>query len=208
MDEQNPYQQLGVKEDASFEEIQQAKQHLLQQHHDDSKIIESIEMAYDSIIMERLRLRQEGKIKVPERIRFPEREKPLEPPPSFNPLPINSSPSWLQQFIDTPSLTDILLAAGVFLPLAGITIVVQDQQGSLVPLFLTLGIFGNVYFLNRKEQRFWRSVLITLVGLLVGISIGAGLAGLGLSDVVPLNVQQLYALVTFCLFWLSSSFLR
>ncbi|ACK69973.1 heat shock protein DnaJ domain protein [Gloeothece citriformis PCC 7424] len=207
MSEQNPYQQLGVTEDASFEEIQEAKQRLLQQHSGDSKVLESIEMAYDSIIMERLRLRQEGKIKVPERIRFPEREKPSEPPLSLNSLPINTSPSWLQRFIDTPSSTDILVAAGVFLALTGVTIVVEDTQGSLVPLLLTLGIFANVYFLNRKEQQFWRSVLITLVALVIGIAIGAGVAGLGL-NLINLDSQQLYAIMTFCLFWLSSSFLR
>lgn len=208
MSEQNPYQQLGIKEDASFEEIQEAKQRLLQQHRDDKRILESIETAYDAIIMERLRLRQEGKIKVPERIRFPERERPLESPLNLNSLPINSSPSWLQQLIDTPSSTDILVAAGVFLALAGITVVVEDQQGSLVPLLLTLGIFANVYFLNRKEQRFWRSVLITLVGLLIGVGIGAGLAGLKLSNIIALDSQQLYAIVTFCVFWLCSSFVR
>ncbi|WP_013325491.1 CPP1-like family protein [Gloeothece verrucosa] len=206
MSEQNPYQQLGVTEDASFEEIQEAKQRLLQQYADDSKLRDSIEAAYDAIIMERLRLRQEGKIKVPERIRFPEREKPAEPQLSFNSLPINASPSWLQQFIDTPSSTDILLATGVFLALAGITVVIQDSQGSLVSLLLTLGIFANVYFLNRKEQKFWRSVLITLVGLVVGIAIGSGLAALLKS--LPIDNQQLYAVATFCIFWLCSSFLR
>ena len=73
MSEQNPYEQLGVTEESSFEEIQEAKQRLVQQYQNDSKIVESIEAAYDSVLMDRLRMRQEGRIKVPDRIRFPER---------------------------------------------------------------------------------------------------------------------------------------
>ena len=73
MSELNPYEQLGVSEDASFEEIQKAKQKLKTQYDSNPELIENIEVAYDAIIMQRLRLRQEGKIKVPEQIRFPEK---------------------------------------------------------------------------------------------------------------------------------------
>ena len=72
MIEQNPYEQLGVTEGSSFEEIQAAKKRICDANNNDPKLVESIEAAYDAVIMDRLRLRQEGKIKVPERIRFPE----------------------------------------------------------------------------------------------------------------------------------------
>jgi DnaJ-class molecular chaperone with C-terminal Zn finger domain len=75
MSNQSHYQQLGITEDASFEEIQAAKERLKQKNSNDQKVIENIEAAYDAILMDRLRLRQEGKIKVPERIRFPERQQ-------------------------------------------------------------------------------------------------------------------------------------
>ena len=65
MSDQNPYEKLGVTEDASFDEIQDAKGRLMQQHRGDQKLVESVEAAYDAIIMDRLRMRQEGKIKVP-----------------------------------------------------------------------------------------------------------------------------------------------
>jgi hypothetical protein len=73
MSEQSPYEKLGVSEEASFDEIQDVRNRLLQQYSGDSKRVEVIEAAYDAILMDRLRMRQEGKIKVPERIRFPER---------------------------------------------------------------------------------------------------------------------------------------
>ncbi len=208
MSDQNPYERLGVKQNASFEEIQDAKQRLIQKYRDDSKILESIEAAYDAIIMERLKLRQEGKIKVPERIRFPEQS--LEAPPNPTSVPANTSPAWLQQLIDTPSRADILWPALVFLVLAGMSVFSQSAEGSLLPLLMALGFGANIYFLNRKEKRFGRSVLITLIGLLLGIALGSGLAKLlgAPGGGIALAVDQFASVVTFCVFWLISSFLR
>lgn len=208
MSEQNPYEKLGVTENASFEEIQDAKQRLTQQHRDDSKVVESIEAAYDAVIMDRLRMRQEGKIKVPERIRFP--EKSAEVPSSPSLISANNTPNWLQRIIDTPSRADILWATGVFLVLAGITIVSANVETSLLSLLMALGVGANIYFLNRKEHRLGRSVLITLIGLLLGIGLGSGLANLlGASlGVIGLSVEQFASVVTFSLFWVISSFLR
>ncbi|MFW6296457.1 MAG: CPP1-like family protein, partial [Halothece sp.] len=171
MSEQSAYEKLGVSEDASFEEIQAAKMHLSEQHQNDSKLLESIEAAYDAIIMDRLKLRQEGKIKVPERIRFPERSS--EPPPSYNPVSVKSTPSWLQGLIDNPSRDDILWPAGVFALLSALSAFYPES--SIVSLTMALGIFANIYFLNRKEKRTGRAVLLSIVGLLAGIGLGSAL---------------------------------
>ena len=77
MSEKTPYEKLGVSETAPFEEIQKAKDHLSHKHSDNFETIESIESAYDAIVMERLKLRQEGKVNVPDNIRFAEHEKKL-----------------------------------------------------------------------------------------------------------------------------------
>lgn len=208
MSEQSPYEQLGVTEESSFEEIQDAKQRLMQQHQDDSKLLEKIEAAYDAVIMDRLRLRQEGKIKVPERIRFPERGS--EAPTSIKSLSIERSPSWLQKLIDRPSALELGQSAGVFGVLAMITLLVKEQGSSLLSLFLALGVFANIYFLNRKERKFGRAILITFFGLLMGIGLGVGIAsGLEAAKIVlPIVDQQFYALITFFFLWLISSFLR
>ncbi len=66
MSSQSPYEQLGVESDASFDEIQEAKNRLMQQYQGNQPTLETIEAAYDAIIMERLRMRQEGRIKVPD----------------------------------------------------------------------------------------------------------------------------------------------
>jgi hypothetical protein len=211
MSEQNPYEQLGVTENASFEEIQAAKKRLYEQYGNDSKVMESIEAAYDSIIMDRLRLRQEGKIKVPEKIRFPERK--IEQMPNVPAAVTKSSPDWLQRFIDTPSQADILWPTGIFLVLAAIVVFARDTQDSLPSLLMALGFMANIYFLNRKEGRFGRSLAISAIALILGIAIGTGIAGLligsaGDGIVAGSGSEHFASAVTFCIFWLVSCFLR
>jgi len=206
MSDRTPYETLGVTRDASFEEIQNAKSRLSQQYRDDSKLVESIEAAYDAIIMDRLKMRQEGKIKVPERIRFPERT--VEAPPKGPPIDLKNSPPWLQGLVDTPSRNDILLPAGVFVLLAAIALF----NPLLISLMLALGFGATVYFINRKENRLGRAMGLALVGLLVGIGLGLaianlnGLGGAGSDSALWTVMEELGT--TFLIFWLMSSFLR
>lgn len=207
MSEQNPYEKLGVTEDASFDEIQDAKARLLQQHRGDQKLIESVEAAYDAIIMDRLRMRQEGKIKVPERIRFPEK---LTPPPSVTPTTVSSSPAWLQRLIDTPTTTELIWPAASFSILTLVAIFANSPASSILPLLLALGVGCNVYFLNRKEQQLGRAVLLTLLGLVVGVGLGTMLASFLMPQLttIGLTSEKVATLVTFVMLWLISSFLR
>ncbi|NEQ66068.1 MAG: molecular chaperone DnaJ [Symploca sp. SIO1B1] len=200
MSDQNPYEKLGVTEDASFEEIQDAKGRLMHQHQGNQQLVETVEAAYDAIIMDRLRMRQEGKIKVPERIRFPERLS--QAPPSFPQAQISRSPAWLEGFLDTPSTGDILWPAVIFLLLS--LLIVPNNQESILPLTLALGFGCNIYFLNRKEQKFGRSVLLTLAGLLVGVGLGSFLG----TYVGGIEQLKFATVMTFVIFWLISSFLR
>lgn len=206
MSEPSPYELLGVTEDASFEEVQEARGRLAQQYSDDQRHLQTIEAAYDAILMERLRMRQEGKIKVPERIRFPERV--VEPTPEVTPLATNTSPAWLKQWVDTPSRTEVLWSTGVFLGLGLLSFYPVANDG-ILQLTLALGVGANLYFLNRKEHKFGRSVLLTVGALIVGLLLGGVLgATVPLSIVPGLTAEKLITLVTFLIMWLVSSFVR
>ncbi|MBE9128434.1 MULTISPECIES: CPP1-like family protein [unclassified Coleofasciculus] len=206
MSDQNPYEKLGVTEDASFDEIQDAKGRLMQQYRGDPKLVETVEAAYDAIIMDRLRMRQEGKIKVPERIRFPERLP--QTPLNVSQTPANSPPAWLQRFLDTPTTSDLLWPGVVFLILSGLAVLYSGV--SILPLAVALGFGCNIYFLNRKEQQFGRAVLLTLAGLLIGVGLGTALGGVIESQLmgIGLTIEKFATLITFVLLWLISSFLR
>jgi len=205
MSDRNPYTELGVAEDASFEQIQDAKNRLMREHKDDGAVLESVEAAYDAIIMERLKQRQEGKIKVPERIRFPHRGA-QEAPQSPKPSPAGASPSWFQRLLDAPSRDDILIPAAIYILLSAVTLFYEPRQGSILPLLVALGFGACVYLLNRKEKRFGRALAISLAGLIAGIGIGTGLVQTELT--AGLEADRFAALTAFFTFWLTGSFLR
>lgn len=202
MREQSGYELLGVSEDASFEEIQQARTRLMEAHKDDRAQMDVIEAAYDTVLMERLRLRQEGKIPVPDRIRFPERQV-VEPIANVEPMAVSQAPDWLRGWLDTPSRSDIVWPGGVLLVTGLIGI-------GAPPVALALGIGASIYFLTRKERRFGRAVLLSFVGFFVGVLVGSGLGSvfavqLGL---VGLSPEFLTMVVTLAVLWVVSSFLR
>ncbi|HAX75648.1 MAG TPA: molecular chaperone DnaJ [Cyanobacteria bacterium UBA11372] len=207
MSVQNPYEELGLTEDASFDEIKAARDRLIAESGGDRKRQEMLEAAYDAILMQRLRMRQEGKIKVPEGVRFPERLSAA--PPSTPPTPVQQSPAWLQRLIDTPSTKDVLLPAGLFGGLAALSVLLRANS-SILQLTLALGIGLSLYFLNRKENLFGRAILLTLSGLLVGLLLGGLFYSLLWAPItsIALSDEQFITLVTLILLWLVCSFLR
>ncbi|MBW4664267.1 MAG: CPP1-like family protein [Chroococcus sp. CMT-3BRIN-NPC107] len=207
MSEPNPYEKLGVKQDATFDQIQEARNRLVEQHNGDLEHLNMVEEAYDAILMERLRMRQEGKIKVPEGIKFAER---LAPPPKQNQAPIQQSPSWLDRLRDRPSPKDILLPGGLFLSLSGLSIIYPTAGAQLLQVVLMVGVVLSIYFVRRKEQNFGRAILLTAAGLIVGLVAGGLLASLLASPLEQINIQseQFSTVVTFVVLWLVSSFLR
>jgi Protein CHAPERONE-LIKE PROTEIN OF POR1-like len=201
MSDKNHYELLGVTDDSSFDEIQEAKTNLIQDCGNDRKQVEAIEAAYNAILMDRLRLRQEGKIKVPDRIRFPERL--VEPPPDYTPTPPKRTPDWLQRLVDTPSRNDILLPAALF---GGASLLSLSAPS----LALALGVGFTLYFLNRKERKFGRSFLLTILGLVLGIVLGVQIGSLIVTQFASVSIplESFAAIVTSLVLWLTSSFLR
>ena len=150
-------------------------------------------------------MRQEGKIKVPDRIRFPEKSVGIPSTPLS--LSLENSFPWLQNFIDTPSSNDILWTTGVFATLS--TFIIMMPFGK-IPFVLVLGVFANIFFLNRKDQQFVRAFLITIIGLLIGVGLGTAIISLlsGSNLGIFLDSDQLTSVVTLIIFWLISSFIR
>jgi hypothetical protein len=58
----NPYERLGISPDASFDDVQAAKQARLAEVGEDPMSRARIEAAYDAVLMDRLKERQQGKV--------------------------------------------------------------------------------------------------------------------------------------------------
>ncbi|CCQ66789.1 hypothetical protein CWATWH0402_1445 [Crocosphaera watsonii WH 0402] len=85
----------------------------------------------------------------------------------------------------------------------------SSANSSSISVFLALGVFANIYFLNRKENKFGRALLITLAGLFIGVGLGWGIAQILQGANISAEMSQSFiGMAIFFIFWLSSSFLR
>jgi hypothetical protein len=204
MSDQNPYETLGISESASFETIQAARDRRLEEFVGNTAQVAAVHTAYDAILMDRLRLRQEGKIKVPDRIRFP--EKLVQPTPSAFPASSSLSSGWLQQLIDQPTWVDVVLPASIMTVLgAGVVLI---NSPAILQLAMALATGSTLYLVFRKEKKVGRAVLLGVGGLVVGFALSALLYPLAKQMPGLQNPEVFTSLVTFLVLWIVSSFLK
>ncbi len=226
MSEQNVhYETLGLTEASSFEEVQAARKRLVAESEANPQQKEGIEAAYDAILMERLRLRQEGKIKVPDRIRFA--EKKAKPKISLTPINnglSNSSPQWFSDLLDQPeSSSELLWPSIIFAALAALSWVLVPSGGAVTTgaantaanssaaVALAIGMMATVYFLNQKTRKLWRSLGLTAIGLVVGLALGFLIESIFQSQgqtLSPAYTSSLSASITLTVLWFITGFLR
>ncbi len=207
------YETLGLTEASSFEEVQSARKRLAADYKDSPQKKESIEAAYDAILMERLKLRQEGKIKVPDRIRFAEKQAKSSISPSSRSGSVeNNGPQWFSDLLDQPeSKGDLLWPSIIFASLAGLSWLLTSGDSLGASMALALGMMSAIYFLNKKTRKLWRSLGLTSVGLLVGLGLGMLVVqifssqGTALADA---QVSSLAASITLLVLWFITGFLR
>lgn len=207
------YETLGLTEASSFEEVQSARKRLVAKYEDDPQQRESIEAAYDAILMERLRLRQEGKIKVPDRIRFAEKQsRPASLSTPNLSSPENSGPQWLADLLDQPeSSRDLLWPSAIFAGLIGLSWLMSSGDGVGASTALALGMMCAIYFLNKKSRKLWRSLGIAAAGVAVGFGIGLAVTQLLSAQGTALPGRQeisLLASAALACLWFVTGFLR
>ena len=170
MSHHSPYETLGVTELASFEEIQSVRDRLLKEHTDDPRRSAQIEAAYDAVLMQRLKLRQEGKIKVPDDIRFAEKT-----PPNLSRMPKLSMPSLptafaASDFLAKPETADLTIPTLVAIALVVVAAVSPTTE--VFNLIALLATGGTIYGIYRKNRHLGAAVLAGFGGVVLGYLLG------------------------------------
>ncbi len=205
MSQLSPYEQLGIREDASTEEILETRNRLLSEADlvGDRQQRDQIEAAYDAVLMDRLRLRQEGKIKVPDRIRFP--EKTPAQAPSFTPPPPPQPPNWLSQWVSTPTTwQEFALPTVIFVGLGALALFYPMLQ----QLALMAGVVVAIYFIYKRERRMGKAMLLGLAGFFIGFLAGGLIWTLFKTQLMGMGLQTslLDSLLVIFFLWLLSNF--
>ncbi|MCS5705073.1 CPP1-like family protein [Synechococcus sp. FGCU-3] len=206
----SPYDRLGVAPDAGFDAVQTAKLERLAEVGDDPIARARIEAAYDAVLMERLKERQQGKVSTAARSASV-REQATPPP---KPVALPSLPQVPLPKLKAPALAmpELGLAEGfgLWFPLGSIGALVLLAlllPAAPLDLLLSLAVLAAVVSLQRRGNKLlgaagWSLGLLGL-GLVIGgllVSATAGPLPLGL----PLGPDQIESLPAFALLLLGA----
>ena len=200
----SPYERLGIETGASFEAVQAAKQARLEEVGENPQARAQIEAAYDAVLMDRLKERQQGKVSTAalnasaREAKAPPSASPARPSlPSLPKLAALPKPS-----LPKPSLPALELAEGQqrWLPVGGfalLTLLLLLAPASSAELVLALSTLFSVVLLQRRSRRLLQAVGFSILLLSLGLGIGALLLQLldpSLPLGLPLDAHQVQSL--------------
>lgn len=128
----NPYRRLGVSSDAAEEEIRGARNFLLEQYAGHESSVESIEAAYETILMASFRERKKSKFNLKSRLK----------------KKVEESPPWLKRlfdFVEMPAKEIILRRAFLFAFMGTWSVMNSAESG---PAFQVHTYFLCIIFLS------------------------------------------------------------
>ena len=189
-DPSGPYERLGVPADAGFDEVQAAKLARLDEVGDDTMARSRIEAAYDAVLMERLKERQQGRVSSAAKSAS-QREQLAPPPPK---LVVPALPQLQLPRVSAPKLRlpGLALATGreLWFPLAtsgALLLLLLLAPGFPPDLVLAFATAMAVINLQWRIRRFLAAVGWGFALLCAGLLVGAILAG-ALSSSLPLGL--------------------
>lgn len=200
----SPYERLGIETGAGFEAVQAAKQAKLDEVGENPQARAQIEAAYDAVLMDRLKERQQGKVSTAalnasaREAKAPPSASPARPSlPSLPKLAALPKPS-----LPKPSLPALELAEGQqrWLPVGGfalLTLLLLVAPASSAELVLALSTLFSVVLLQRRSRRLLQAVGFSILLLSLGLGIGALLLQLldpSLPLGLPLDAHQVQSL--------------
>lgn len=149
----DPYRRLGVTRDASEEEIWGSRNFLLQQYAGHESSAESIEAAFEKILMASFLHRKKTKINLKSKLK----------------KKVEESPTWVKNLLNTvefPPTEIILRRLFLFAFMGGWSIMNSAETGPAFQVAISLA--ACIYFLHEKTKSLGRALIIGFGGLVAG----------------------------------------
>ncbi|KAL5723440.1 tyrosine/serine/threonine protein phosphatase [Ranunculus cassubicifolius] len=191
----DPYKRLGISKDASEEEIWSSRNFLIQQYAGHERSEESIEGAFERILMDSYDQRKKTKFNLKTRLK----------------KRVEESPSWVKNlldFVELPPPVIIMRRAFLFAFMAAWSVMKSADGGPAFQVAISLA--ACIYFLNDKTKSVTRASILGFGGLVAG-----WLAGSFIVPLVPSVLLQptwtlelLTSLVVYVFLFLSCTFLK
>ncbi len=212
----NAYSELGLSSEASFEDIQKAREKKLSEAGDDVLKKAKIESSYDSLLMESLKARQLGNVSNDALSASKKENNGFEKNITsignslLTRLKNNNSYDSSKKEIDNNSFISIPQGEGLVIRISlGILILVlflisPDRNIQLILSISTIGLFVSQVKRGRKLfQSLGWSVVFLSSGYILGGIIVNGLAGIDKQALI-LSLDKLEALPALLLLWIGS----
>ncbi|KAK7388805.1 hypothetical protein VNO78_23632 [Psophocarpus tetragonolobus] len=149
----DPYRRLGISPDAAEEEIWGSRNFLLQQYAGHERSEESIEAAFEKLLMASFVLRRKTKINLKSKLK----------------KKVEESPPWVKNllnFVELPPTEIILRRLFLFGFMGGWSIMNSAETGPAFQVAISLA--ACIYFLNEKTKSLGRAFMIGFGALVAG----------------------------------------
>jgi len=201
-----PYGTLGVPADASFDAVQAARQARLSEVGDDPLARARVEAAYDAVLMERLKERQQGRVSTAAHSASVREQQPPAPPPRLTlpALPKVTPPSLALPGLGFGAGRQLWFPLGVTGVLLALLLLVPAASAELLLAFATaMAVISLQWRLGRLPQALGWGLGLLCAGLLLGGVLQACLPS-PLPPALPLSPIQLQTLPALALLLLGA----
>lgn len=189
----DPYKRLGISKEASEDEIQGARNFLVQRYIGHKPSIDAIESAHDKIIMQQFYERKNPKINIKKKVREVTQSKVM--------LAITSR-------FRTPSTNFIVKTSIAFVILGALTVLFPTEEGPTLQVAISL--IATMYFINDRLKNKIRAFLYGAGTFILSWLVGTFLM---VSVIPPIikgrrSLEVTTSLISYVLLWVSSTYLR
>ncbi|CDO98501.1 unnamed protein product [Coffea canephora] len=191
----DPFKRLGIRRDASEEEVWSARNFLLSQYAEHERSFESIEAAFERILMASFRNRKKTKINLKSQLK----------------KKVEESPPWVKNllnYVELPPGVIILRRLFLFGFMACWSVLNSADAGPAFQVAISLA--ACIYFLNDKMKSLFRAGITGFLALFVGWFMGSLLAPMIPTVLVhpTWTLELLTSLVVYFSLFLACTFLK
>ncbi|KAH8491811.1 hypothetical protein H0E87_021422 [Populus deltoides] len=191
----DPYKRLGISPYASEEEIWSSRNFLMQQYAGHETSEESIEAAFEKLLMTSFRERKKTKINLKTRLK----------------KKVEESPPWVKNlldFVELPPVEVIFRRLFLFAFMGGWSIMNSAEGGPAFQVAVSLA--ACIYFLNEKTKSLGRAFIIGLGALAAGWVCGSVCVPVIPTVIIPptWTLELMTSLVSYLFLFLGCTFLK
>ncbi|XP_020583125.1 protein CHAPERONE-LIKE PROTEIN OF POR1, chloroplastic isoform X2 [Phalaenopsis equestris] len=189
----DPYERLGISKEASEEEIQAARNFLINKYAGHKPSVDAIESAHDRIIMQSFYDRKNPKINIKKKVREVTQSQYVKA---------------ITSRFQTPATRIILKTSIAFVALGLLTVLFPTEEGPTLQVAISLIL--SIYFIYERLRNRVKACLYGIGAFFLSWLLGTFLMVSVMPPLLkgPRSLEVTTSLISYVLLWVSSTFLK